>query len=211
MFTAPRNATRNAPSATAAAQHRAARPGYGVPVGTRAAMAVLAAALLAGCSACGDDARGGREETTAGGRRRGSTTSSTATPSWSRLDGREATVRMLGLDAPESSDTRYGRPDCGGAEGRGFLRGRLAQDDEVTLVADDSQGDRDRYDRLLRYVEHDGDDLARAVIAAGWAAVYRTREPFARQGAYRAAAAAARAARRGVWSACGGDFHRPAG
>ena len=80
----------------------------------------------------------------------------------------------------------------------------------MVLVADDSQGDRDRYGRLLRHVELDGDDSARALIAAGWAEVYRTRRPFARQDAYRAAAADAREQRRGVWAACAGDFHTSA-
>ena len=184
--------------------------GYGVAVEARAAIAVLAAALLAGCSGNGDDRLGTQAHD--GGRTAARVDhvvdGDTVVV---RLGGREATVRLLGLDAPESSDTRYGRPDCGGAGARSFLRGRLAPGADVTLVADGSQGDRDRYGRLLRYVEHDGDDLARAVIAAGWAAVYRTRAPFARQAAYRAAAAAARGARRGVWAACGGDFHRSAG
>ena len=170
-------------------------------VGTRAAIAVLAAAVLAGCSTGGGDTAADRA---AAARVDHVVDGDTIVV---RLGGREERVRMLGLDAPEASDTRFGRPECGGREAAAYLRGRLAPGEDVALVADGSQDDRDRYDRLLRYVEHDGDDLARATIAAGWAAVYRTRDPFARQEDYRAAASAARAARRGVWSACGGDFH----
>ena len=46
------------------------------------------------------------------------------------------------------------------------------------------------------------------LVRAGWAMVYQYRgRPLDRLEQLRAAQAAARSANRGVWSACGGDFH----
>jgi micrococcal nuclease len=171
---------------------------------TRAAIAVLAAVALTGCSAGAKDEGAGRAAAQVDHVVDGDTIVV-------RLGGREERVRMVGIDAPEASDTRFGAPECGGRAAADFLRARLRAGDGVALVADASQGDRDRYDRLLRYVERDGDDLGGAALAAGRVAVYRTRDPFARQDAYRMAADAARDARDGVWRACGGDFHSAAG
>ena len=179
---------------------------------TRAAIAVLAATTLAAAAAAGCSAGGGDDENRGGGARADAELDHVVDGDTIvvRLAGREERVRMLGIDAPEASDTRFGRPECGGRAAADFLRARLAEGDRIALVADASQGDRDRYDRLLRYVERDGADLARDALAAGLVAVYRTRDPFARQDAYRAAAATARDDRRGVWRACDGDFHSAA-
>jgi micrococcal nuclease len=83
----------------------------------------------------------------------------------------------------------------------------------VRLTADSSQDDRDRYGRLLRYVVTKGGvDVGRRQLARGLAAVYvYDNVPFARVRAYRRVAAKARHDGRGVWSACGGQFHTPAG
>jgi len=42
----------------------------------------------------------------------------------------------------------------------------------VVLISDPTQADRDSYDRLLRYVDHDGNDVARELLAAGAARLY---------------------------------------
>jgi micrococcal nuclease len=82
----------------------------------------------------------------------------------------------------------------------------------VRLISDPTQDRRDRYDRLLAYVElaDTGTDLGRAQVRDGWADVYVYDDvPFQRVAAYRAAARRARDERRGVNVRCGGDFHRP--
>jgi endonuclease YncB( thermonuclease family) len=80
----------------------------------------------------------------------------------------------------------------------------------VRLIADPTQARRDRYDRLLAYVETPAGnrDLAREVIAAGWGRTYVYDEvPFRRVREYRAAERDARRAGAGVWGRCSGDFH----
>jgi micrococcal nuclease len=122
-------------------------------------------------------------------------------------NGVQARVRLIGVDAPETK--KPGTPvACGGREAAAYverLEGR-----RVVLVGDPSQDTTDRYGRLLAYVELPGGrDVGRELLAAGLAEVYVFGgRPFARLPAYRAAAGRAREARRGVFGACGGDFHR---
>lgn len=66
------------------------------------------------------------------------------------IRGKTETVRLLGIDTPESVDPR--KPvQCFGKEAttklKSFVSGK-----SVILVDDDMQGNRDRYHRLLRYV-----------------------------------------------------------
>ena len=50
--------------------------------------------------------------------------------------------------------------------------------------------------------------LGAAQLSADWAKVYVFERPFRELGRYRAGESAARAAGRGTWATCGGDFHR---
>jgi micrococcal nuclease len=132
-----------------------------------------------------------------------------------RTGGRDETVRVLGIDTPESH--RPNTPvECGaGAATRAMRRRALDHSGRgvrVRLVTDPSQDRRDRYDRLLAYVERrsDGADLGRGQVRDGWADVYVFEDrPFRRVAAYRSAARRARDERLGVNRRCGGDFHRP--
>ena len=119
--------------------------------------------------------------------------------------GREETVRVLGIDTPELH--KPGTPVECGARAAARAMERFAAGRRVELVTDPSQDERDRYGRLLAYVDGRR-DLGEAMVRSGWAEVYVFEdEPFARLDRYRAAARAARSAGRGVQSACGGDFH----
>jgi micrococcal nuclease len=122
--------------------------------------------------------------------------------------GREQSVRLLGIDTPETH--RPGTPiECGGPEASANMRKLAPAGTRVVLEPDPSQDRVDRYGRLLAYVRlPDGRLAEEAQLAAGWATVYVYAErPVSRDGAFRRAQAAARAARRGVWARCGGRFH----
>ena len=128
-------------------------------------------------------------------------------------DGRRRTVRLIGIDTPETVKPGV-RVECGGRASTAAMvrmamqrrRGRLVGRD-ATLVSDPSQGATDRFGRTLAYVEAGGRDLGRAMVRAGHAAVYVYSQPFARLAAYRAAGNAAKASGAGVWGGCRGDFH----
>ncbi len=124
--------------------------------------------------------------------------------------GPTATVRLIGIDTPETR--RPATPvECGGPDATARMKmlafsrgiGRI-----VDLTSDPTQDRVDRFGRLLAYVQGGGVDLGRSMISSGWARTYVFRRDFARVGTYRRAQALARAASRGVWRKCGGNFHR---
>ena len=121
--------------------------------------------------------------------------------------GRE-TIRLIGIDTPES--VRPGTPvECGALSASRYMK-HLALGRRVRFQTDESQDTRDRYGRLLAsvYLAH-GPQLQHSILRAGWAGVYVYHgEPFQQVRSFRRAARAAQHAGRGVWSHCGGDFHR---
>ena len=80
----------------------------------------------------------------------------------------------------------------------------------VTLTTDPTQDAVDRFGRVLAYVRGGGADFGRSMVSSGWAKTYVYGRDFQRVDTYRAAQSSARKARpgRGVWRACGGNFHR---
>lgn len=120
------------------------------------------------------------------------------------LEGREEPVRLILIDAPETSDPNN-PPECFGQEATAYLTWLLSLGGDLYLETDVS--DRDRFGRLLRYVWLDFGDgevylLNEALVRAGYAAfstfppdvkyVEEMREAgrFAREHGY------------GLWSGC---------
>ena len=120
-----------------------------------------------------------------------------------RIGERSETVRLIGLDAPESVAPT--RPvQCYGKEASGFLEAVLPAGTEITLLRDVEA--RDVYDRLLGYVVRSSDGLFvnLELVAAGYAAVlsYPPNDHYA--DVLDRAQAEAVVSGRGLWSACGG-------
>lgn len=72
----------------------------------------------------------------------------------------------------------------------------------TTLSVDPQQPDRDVYGRLLRYVDHRGNDLSQALLEAGAAHLYASDPPLTRASDHQAAAEDARDKARGLWRVC---------
>jgi micrococcal nuclease len=109
--------------------------------------------------------------------------------------GRTERVRLIGIDTPE-------RDECFFSQASARTRA-LALGQRVVLRGDATQDTRDRYGRLLAYVDVRGaTDLGRALVRSGHAEVYVYERPFSRVAAYRAAETAAKAAATGLWSGC---------
>lgn len=103
-------------------------------------------------------------------------------------------VRVIGIDTPE-----IGPQECYAVEAAREARA-LVQGTTVLLTADPTQDDRDRYGRLLRHVAlADGRSMAEVLIAGGYGREYTYDRPYAGRAAHRAAQAAAREARVGIW------------
>ena len=108
------------------------------------------------------------------------------------------TVRMIGVDTPETKDPR--RPvQCFGREAAQRLGGLVAGK-VVTLEADATQADRDKYGRLLRYVLLEGVNINQLMISEGYAHEYTYQIPYKYQSEFKAAEAAARQGNKGLWS-----------
>jgi endonuclease YncB( thermonuclease family) len=123
--------------------------------------------------------------------------------------GAEQTVRLIGIDAPESVNPES-PVECGAREA-GDRLADLVEGRAVLLTTDPTQDRLDRFGRLLAYVNRGGVDAGLEMVRGGHAAVFVFARPFQRLPAYRDAAESARTARRAVWGACGGNFHAPAG
>lgn len=118
-----------------------------------------------------------------------------------RIDktGVEAEVRILGIDTPEVRENA----ECGGDVATTSMQALAPIGSTVVLTSDPSQGDRDRYDRLLRYVSRSGDDVGLVQIQAGLARIFVFEDdPFDRVDAYRSAQRKARKGDIGSWAAC---------
>ena len=116
------------------------------------------------------------------------------------VDGVDETVRIIGINTPETDE-------CWGSEATQAAV-RMLDGATVTLIADPTQSDRDRYGRLLRYVVlPDGSDFGLRMISDGNADEYTYDDPYANQQSYRDADAAAAAAGEGLWNVatCGGN------
>jgi micrococcal nuclease len=115
--------------------------------------------------------------------------------------GASETVRLLGIDTPES--VAPDRPvECWGHEATEVLRGLLPPGTEVRLERDVEA--RDRFGRLLAYVFRQPDGLfVNEALAAAGAADTLTIEPNHAYAAQLAdAVAGARARGEGQWGAC---------
>ena len=112
--------------------------------------------------------------------------------------GRQERVRLLGVDTPETVDPR--RPvGCYGPEASAFTHRRL-QGRTVRLRFDRQR--RDRYGRLLAYVEVDGRRFNDELLTGGYARLLVI-PPNGRHGrAMLDEELAARSAERGLWGAC---------
>jgi len=127
------------------------------------------------------------------------------------LNGETQTVRLIGIDTPETVDPR--KPvQCFGkeasAKAKTVLTGQM-----VRLESDPTQGDLDKYQRLLRYVFlSDGTFFNEMMVAEGYAHEYTYDTPYQYQAEFKAAQAAAEKAQLGLWSpaTCNGDTTQPA-
>jgi micrococcal nuclease len=119
-----------------------------------------------------------------------------------RVGDRDETVRLIGIDTPETVDPRS-PVECFGEEASARTKALLPEGTEVRLVADVEP--RDQYDRLLAYVyRDDGTFVNLALVEDGYASLLTYPPNVAHVDEFTAAAARARNEGRGLWIACGG-------
>lgn len=117
------------------------------------------------------------------------------------IDGKREKVRLIGVDTPETVKPGYGVA-CFGKQASSKMQS-LVQSKQVRLQADPSQGNLDKYGRLLRYVFlPDGTDVAQALIAGGYGREYTYDTAYLYRSSFLAAQSNAQAKKLGLWGQC---------
>jgi len=107
-------------------------------------------------------------------------------------EGLRDKVRLIGIDTPEVGE-------CLAREATAFVRERVTGQ-MVALETDPTQGERDKYQRMLAYVRiGSGATLGEELLRAGLAREYTYDEPYRYQAVYRAAQDQARSEGVGQW------------
>jgi micrococcal nuclease len=115
------------------------------------------------------------------------------------VGGVDETVRLLGIDTPESVDPRKD-VECFGKEAGEHLKNLLAGKN-VKLISDPTQPAVDKYDRWLRVLfSEDDTDINKQMVIDGYAYEYTYDKPPIRQSDYKAAELEAKKSLRGLWS-----------
>jgi micrococcal nuclease len=118
-------------------------------------------------------------------------------------DGSSKTVRLIGVDTPETVDPRK-VVQCGGKEASDHTKA-VMKNAKVRLAPDPDDSDTDKYGRLLRYVYlEDGTLYNEQLIQQGYGFAY-TIFGFSRLDQFKADQRTAQAAGRGIWSECNVD------
>lgn len=116
------------------------------------------------------------------------------------IGGESETVRLIGIDAPETTGTK---PQCFGTEATDEAKAVLTGK-KIRLEGDTQSGNRDQYDRLLRYVFlEDGTNFNKLMISEGFAREYTFKGlPYRYLSEFEQAQKDAKTAKRGLWTAC---------
>lgn len=127
------------------------------------------------------------------------------------IDGKIERIRLIGINTPETVDPR--KPvECFGIEASNKAKAILTGK-KISLESDNSQGERDKYDRLLRYVFlEDGTNFNLLMIKEGYAYEYTFDLPYKYQTEFKNAQKKAQADKTGLWSTntCNGDTTKTA-
>ncbi|OIO30850.1 hypothetical protein AUJ77_01750 [Candidatus Nomurabacteria bacterium CG1_02_43_90] len=115
------------------------------------------------------------------------------------LDGTSETIRLIGINTPETVDPR--KPvECFGKqasdEAKTILIGK-----KVRIEKDSTQGERDKYGRLLAYVfRDDGLFFNEHMIQQGYAYEYTYNKPYKYQTQFKADQVTAQSQGKGLWA-----------
>ena len=116
------------------------------------------------------------------------------------INGKNETVRIIGIDTPEVVDPRI-TVECFGKEASDFAKLTLQDNKKLLLESDPTQGERDKYQRYLRYVWIDEKtDFGKLMIDHGFSSEYTYNLPYKYQSEYKQAEKNAREAKKGLWA-----------
>ncbi len=116
------------------------------------------------------------------------------------MNGTTEKVRLIGVDTPETHDPRKS-VQCFGQAAADYTK-RLIGNSSVRLEADPTNTNRDRYNRLLRYVYlPDGRLVNAEIIKQGYGFAY-VNFPFTKLEEFKGYQKEAELAKLGLWGSC---------
>jgi micrococcal nuclease len=117
-----------------------------------------------------------------------------------KMNGKAESVRMIGVDTPETHKPNT-PVQCYGPAASAYTK-NLIGDNKVRLEADPTNQNRDRYNRLLRYVYLPNNKLVnRELVANGYGFAY-TSFPFQKKAEFVTLEKQAKDAAKGLWGNC---------
>jgi endonuclease YncB( thermonuclease family) len=115
-----------------------------------------------------------------------------------RYNGTIESVRIIGINTPE---TNTNPDECFGSEATKKTKS-LINEKFVDIEFDDTQGRRDKYDRLLAYVFVNGLDVGKELLSFGYAREYTYNKQYKYSNEYKIVESNAKTQALGLWSAC---------
>jgi endonuclease YncB( thermonuclease family) len=117
-----------------------------------------------------------------------------------KMEGKTETIRMIGVDTPETHKPNT-PVQCYGPAAAAYTK-NIIGNNQVRLESDPKSTNRDRYNRLLRYVYlPDGRLVEAELIKNGYGFAY-TQFPFTKANDFEQDQAQAHAANKGLWGNC---------
>lgn len=118
------------------------------------------------------------------------------------MNGSSETIRFIGIDTPETHKPNT-PVQCYGPAAAAYTKNRITNaGGKVRLVSDSLSTNRDRYNRLLRYVYlPDGTNVNQELVTKGYA-FYYPYFPFSKKDAFAVAEQSAMSAHAGLWGNC---------
>ena len=115
------------------------------------------------------------------------------------MNGTLETIRFIGMDTPETHKPNT-PVQCYGPTAAAYTQARIANQ-RIRLVSDSLTTNRDRYNRLLRYVVfEDGTNLNMELVQKGYAFAYAF--PFSKLAQFDTAMQQAQKYKAGLWGSC---------
>ncbi len=124
------------------------------------------------------------------------------------IDGKPVTVRLLGIDTPETSTKRTGYRECYGKEATEYAKSLLAGK-TVRIETDTTQDSKDKYGRMLAHVFFSwGRYYQEESIKNGYGFRYVYKKPTKYDSRLKVAENFAKKNNLGVWKRCDGKRER---
>lgn len=113
-----------------------------------------------------------------------------------QTDGKKETIRLIGIDAPEVNKSQ-----CFAKESKAEAE-KVLVNKNVQLEKDSTQGEKDIYQRLLRYVFINDSNFNLLMISEGFAKEYTYKTPYKYQKEFKNAQIEAQKLKKGLFGAC---------